>query len=95
MFLIMMHYKKPLEDVEKHLAAHRSFLGEGYDNDFFIVSGPRNPRTGGIILSQLKNREQLEEILQKDPFFVNGIADYEIIEFMPVKFHKNFLSFVE
>jgi uncharacterized protein YciI len=55
----LIAYKKPLEEIDYHLAAHRSFLDEGYKNDFFIVSGAKNPRTGGVIISQLSNRDQL------------------------------------
>jgi uncharacterized protein YciI len=95
MFVIMMHYNEPLEVVDKYLAEHRSFLEIGYQNNYFIVSGPQNPRTGGIIISQLKDKEQLEKILQQDPFHVHGIADYELIEFSPVKYHKDFSKFVD
>lgn len=95
MFLITVTYTKPLEIIDQHLKAHRDFLEKGYQNNFFIVSGPKNPRTGGIILSQLKNREQLEKILQEDPFFLHDVAQYDIVEFSPVKYHVNFASFVE
>lgn len=94
MFVIMVQYKKPLEIVDEYLAAHRAFLETGYQNNCFIASGPKNPRTGGVILSQLKSREQLEGILAQDPFVLNGIADYEIIEFAPVKYHVDFARFL-
>lgn len=95
MFLVMLTYKKSLVEVDKYLAEHRAFLEEGYKKDFFIVSGPKNPRIGGIIISQLKNREQLENILKQDPFTIHEITDYEIIEFTPVKYHPDFAAFVE
>lgn len=94
MFLVMIHYKKPLETIEQYVVSHRAYLEEGYKKNYFIVSGPRNPRTGGIIISQLNNREKLEEIIQQDPFYLNKIADFEIIEFMPVKHHPAFASFI-
>jgi len=93
-FLISIDYKKPLEVVDKYLAAHRDFLEEGYKKNYFIVSGPRNPRTGGIILSQLQDRKLLGEILCQDPFYIHGIAEYQINEFMPVKYHPDFAKFV-
>ena len=89
-----MTYKKPLEIVDKYLALHRAFLDEGYKNNFFVASGPRNPRTGGVIISQLTSREQLENILKHDPFKTNDVADYEFIEFSPAKYHANFISFI-
>ena len=94
MFLIYLTYKKPLTVVDQFLTAHREFLEQGYERDYFIVSGPREPRVGGIILSQLKDKEKLQQIIQQDPFYINGIADYEIIPFIPVKYHRNFATFV-
>lgn len=94
MFIVLLSYKKSLEVIDQHLAAHRSFLDESYGKNYFIASGPKNPRTGGIILSQLSDINQLEEILNQDPFKIHEIADYEIIEFLPTKYHPNFSKFI-
>jgi uncharacterized protein YciI len=95
MFVVQLHYKLPMEEVEKFVLAHRQFLDVGYQKNYLIASGPKNPRTGGVILSQLQNRAQLEDFLSKDPFFVHGVADFEITEFLPVKFHPDFKCFCE
>lgn len=94
MFVILGTYKKPMDVVEAHLVAHRAFLAEGYQAGHFIVAGPRVPRTGGVILSQLKDRAQLQKIMEQDPFYEFGIADYEIVEFTPIAFHQDFAPFV-
>jgi uncharacterized protein YciI len=94
MFVVILNYKKPLEMIDQCLAAHRHFLDGCYAKNYLIASGPKNPRTGGILISQLKNREQLEQILQEDPFQIQGMADYEFIEFTPVKHHPDFAAFV-
>lgn len=94
MFLITLTYKQPIEIVEQHLAAHRTYLEQGYQKNHFIVSGPKSPRTGGIILSQLTDRAQLQTIIEQDPFYLNGIAEFDIVEFAPVKYHKDFASFI-
>jgi len=95
MYLIILTYRKPLEVINKHLKAHRDFLDVGYKNNFFVVSGPKIPRTGGIIFSQLKSRTQLKQILRQDPFAIHKVADYEIIEFEPTKYHSDFLPFLK
>ncbi len=95
MYIITLTYTKPIEIVDHYLAEHRQFLETGYQNDFFVASGPMIPRIGGIIISQLKDREQLETILKQDPFQIHQVAMYDIVEFTPVKYHKNFASFVE
>ncbi len=94
MFVILVTYVKSLEVVDKYLAEHVVFLDEGYEKNYFIVSGGKNPRTGGVIFSQLKDRGQLEEIIKKDPFYTYEIASYEIIEFTPRKYHQDFSAFI-
>lgn len=83
-----------MDDVEKYLSEHRTFLDSAYKDNFFVASGPKNPRTGGVIISQLTDHKKLEDVLTKDPFSIHDIADYEIIEFNPTKFHPNFASFI-
>lgn len=94
MFVIRITYKKPIEEIDKYLAEHRAFLDCGYKNNHYIASGPQNPRTGGIILSQLTDRAQLEALIKQDPFSQHDLADFEIIEFTPVKHHANFSAFI-
>lgn len=95
MFLILIDYKQSLAIVDKYLIEHRNFLEQGYQKNYFIVSGPRNPRTGGVIISQLQERDQLMEIIKQDPFYIHDIASYDVVEFAPVKYHQHFAPFVE
>ena len=95
MFIVLITYKKQLDVIDQHLAAHRSYLDGGYQKNYLIASGPRNPRTGGVLISQLDDRSQLEIFLQQDPFHIHDVADYEIVEFVPNKYHKNFKCFIE
>jgi uncharacterized protein YciI len=94
MFIVKLTYKKSLDVVDKHLIAHRSFLDSCYEKNALIVSGPLIPRTGGILISQIPNREELMRLIHSDPFYIEGIAEYEILEFDPVKYHKNFANFI-
>jgi uncharacterized protein YciI len=94
MFIILISYKKPLEIVDRYLAEHVLFLDKGYASNYFIASGRKNPRTGGVIISQLKDRDQLQNIIKQDPFFIMDLADYEIVEFTPTKFQKEFSVFI-
>ena len=83
MFIVSLTYKRPLEEVDSHLDAHVAYLKQEYANGSFIASGRKVPRTGGIILSNIKTRDELEVILTKDPFYIAGIADYDMMEFIP------------
>ena len=90
MFIVTLNYICPLEEVDKHLDAHVAYLKEEYDRGSFITSGRMIPRTGGIILSNVKDRNELERILTRDPFQRFGIAEYDITEFMPTMFAEGF-----
>ncbi|HEY6871564.1 MAG TPA: YciI family protein [Geobacteraceae bacterium] len=83
MFIVSLNYIKGLEEVDKHLDAHVAYLNQQYADGHFIASGRKIPRTGGIILSSLRNRDELKKILKRDPFNIAGIAEYEITEFVP------------
>lgn len=83
MFVVLVTYKQPLDVVDAHLAAHVEFLKRQYGEGCFIASGRRVPRTGGVILARATSREALQDVLRQDPFLVNGVADYEVIEFTP------------
>lgn len=90
MFIFNLTYVKPLSDVEYYLSKHVEFLNEHYEKHIFICSGRKVPRTGGIILCNCANLEEAERITKQDPFYKEGIAKYELIEFVPSKMSKEF-----
>ena len=91
MFIIQLTYKVPLKEVDKYLQAHREFLDYYYKQGLLLVSGPMKPRTGGIIIALTKDKTYLESVLQKDPYCLAEIADYQLIEFTPIK-HRDELK---
>lgn len=86
MFIAILTYKKPLEEVDRFLQAHRDFLAEHYAAGDLITSGPQTPRVGGVIMLKADSREAVNAILACDPFYINAIADYQIVEFTPTLF---------
>ncbi|MCD7964010.1 MAG: YciI family protein [Rikenellaceae bacterium] len=51
----------------------------------FILAGRKIPRTGGVIICDVESLEELEKIMQEDPFTVNEIGTFEITEFIPIR----------
>jgi len=86
MFIAILTYIKPLEEVDRFLQAHRDYLAEHYAAGDFIASGPQNPRVGGVIMIKASDRDAVNTIISQDPFNINGIADYQIVEFIPTLF---------
>ena len=91
MFIANLKYKKSIEKVNKVLEAHLEYLDKYFEKGKFICTGKKSfPELGGVILFNSNNLEEAKKILYEDPFYVEEIADYEIIEFQPVKFSQNF-----
>lgn len=85
-FVILVHYEKPLPEVDAHLEAHRAWLDEHYRSGHFLVSGPREPREGGgVIFAYATNREEVEGWVKLDPFAREGVARHEVIAFRPTR----------
>ncbi len=83
MYAVILHYKAPLSEMDLHVDAHRAWLREHYAAGHFLLSGPRRPRVGGLILAAPMERAELDAILAGDAFAQAGLADYEVIEFAP------------
>lgn len=92
MFLLLSRYLKPAEEVDRFIPEHRAFLDRYYDSGLFIVSGPKEPRTGGVILTADAPREAVEAALAEDPFVREGISEYEIVEFSATKRAERFVK---
>ena len=83
MFLILLNYTKPLTEVDRFVVEHRRFLDRYYSTGQFLLSGRKEPRTGGVILAKAESSAEVEGIIRGDPFFVHKVAEYQIIEFLP------------
>lgn len=83
MFLLNGTYVKPSESVEMKLNKHLEFLEKYFVENKFIFAGKCVPRNGRVILCNVKDRSEVEAIIQEDPFYQKNIMEYEIIEFLP------------
>lgn len=79
-YVVVLTYIKPLEEVDDAIPAHVEWLKKGYADGLFLASG-RLPRTGGVILAKCASQEMLESRLSQDPFQQLGLARTEIIPF--------------
>jgi uncharacterized protein YciI len=81
MFVIELEYVADLSEIDAHMAAHVAFLKKYYAAGNFLVSGRKIPRDGGIILAVGKSRDEIEKLIEEDPFHAHGLARFRIIEF--------------
>lgn len=83
LYLVLLRYVAPLEAVDRWLPAHRDYLQQRYAEGSFLLSGRREPRTGGVVLATAPSRAALDALLDEDPFHREGVAEYEVVAFVP------------
>jgi uncharacterized protein YciI len=83
MFVVLLTYTQSLDAVDQHVDAHRAFLDRHFASGTFLLSGRKDPRTGGVILADAASVGALQALLAEDPFHVHGIATYELVQFTP------------
>lgn len=83
--LVLIRYRRPMDDVAAATADHRSYLAGLRDAGLLLASGPFDPRSGGALLFRLPDDQPdlLDQLRDGDPFFQRGIANYELLRWAP------------
>ncbi|GAA4197611.1 YciI family protein [Pedobacter jeongneungensis] len=89
MFIVDLKYIVPLEELDEHMKEHVRYLNKYYDQNIFVASGRKVPRTGGIILALAKDEAALKKILMEDPFYKHRLADFTITQFLTSQYHPD------
>ncbi|MBA3849215.1 MAG: hypothetical protein C0502_04370 [Opitutus sp.] len=84
-FVVEITFTAEFARVEPVVPDHRTFLQTGYDRGWLLMSGPQNPRVGGIVIARAPSRAALEAFFRDDPYAQAGVATYRFTEFNPVK----------
>lgn len=95
MFIAILTYIRPLEEIDALIPDHVRFLDEHYASGLFVASGRIKPRTGGVILISGTDRERAMAVLEKDPFKLARVATYALTEFCPTKMRPGFEHFTD
>ncbi|SFB59632.1 Uncharacterized conserved protein YciI, contains a putative active-site phosphohistidine [Amycolatopsis marina] len=81
MYVVLVNYTAPLQEIDYSLADHAEWLAKHYEHGNFLASGMRDRRVGGVIIAKPMARGKLDAILATDPFSIQHLASYEVIEF--------------
>lgn len=82
----IIRYRKPIEEVLKHVDAHRAYLRDLKDRGVLVASGPFEPRFGGGLLLRVADEgydAALLALRDGDPFVREGVAQYEVLPWLP------------
>lgn len=84
--IALLRYRRPLEEVLTVIDAHRTYLRGLFEQGVLLASGPFDPRSGGALLLRLPDEgvgEALDRIRDADPFVREGMAQYELLPWLP------------
>ncbi len=84
--IAIVRYRQPLEEVLKVVEAHRAYLGALKGKGFLLASGPLDPRNGGALFLRVPDDNvlaNLDRIRDEDPFTKAGVAQYELLPWLP------------
>lgn len=95
MLIAISTHKVGPEEREKLFDAHIKFLDGCYKKGILLASGPQSSKKGGVLVAKTKNEDELQALLQQDPFVINNITEYVIIDFIPTKFDPEFERFIK
>ena len=82
MFIVSIDYIADFKLIDPLIDDHFAFLKKYYQRGLFVISGRKQPRTGGVILVRNCTREAVEVLIKEDPFHREGVATYTITEFI-------------
>lgn len=85
MFIIQLKFSANKAHASRFMDGHNAWLKEGFAKGTFLLAGTIQPKLGGAILAHNATLEQIQAIVQEDPFVTEGVVSTEIIEITPSK----------
>ena len=70
-----------------HQEPHRAYLRQLKADGTLVAAGPQDPRIGGLFLLRVSDdtpQADLDKIRDDDPFYQQGMAQYELLPWKPV-----------
>jgi uncharacterized protein YciI len=89
-FVLEGEYLVPFEELADLVATHRAFLQKGYDDGFFLCSGPQIPARGGFLIARAESLAKLHGLLAEEPFTkakkmrFSRITQFDPVQHQPV-----------
>lgn len=90
LFIVTLTYAVPVENVDRHLDAHRAWLVENTRAGRIVVAGPLEPRTGGLIVAHCTERSELDRMMAQDPFVIEALVVVHVVCASPALRHEDF-----
>lgn len=85
MFVVFLTFSTNKARLQDLMEDHNAWIKEGFDQGVFLMAGALKPGRGGCIVAHQTSREDLETLINRDPFVVENVVTPDIHEIGPVK----------
>ena len=92
-FVIESEFTRPFDTFGEAVAAHRTYLDQGYAAGLLLCSGPKADGSGGILIARAADEASLHHFLAQEPYHLQGLARYQLKAFAAVKQHPALTGF--
>ena len=83
--MLLARYTRPADEVDRMLDDHKAWITRNAEAGRILLTARQVPLTGGLILARADSEEAVWEMIREDPFHASGAAEYEVLEFAPVR----------
>ncbi|MFE0023276.1 YciI family protein [Amycolatopsis sp. NPDC059021] len=95
MYIALLRYTAPTEEVDYALPDHSAWLRKQFARGLFLVSGKGTGNADQVILTRPLHRGKLDAVLATDPFVLQRLARYDVIEFSATRTAQELLAINE
>ncbi|WP_132119393.1 YciI family protein [Actinocrispum wychmicini] len=81
MYIVMLAYTAPREEIDYLLPDHIEWLTRHYDAGHFLCSGRQSGELGRVIITRPMPRGKLEAMLATDPLDLAKMVRHQVVEF--------------
>ncbi|MDU6113179.1 MAG: YciI family protein [Paeniclostridium sordellii] len=89
-YFIVEGILKSTDEIDKDtMTKHMNYSQKAMNEGLILMSGLKENMSGGIFIMKSDSIENIKEYLDNEPFKLEGIQDYKIVEFSPHYFNES------
>jgi len=79
--VLKINYEKPIDVIDQTRPAHLEWLGDEVVAGRILLAGRLESGAGGVLITGDISAEDAQDIIDRDPYTLAGVASYERLSF--------------
>ena len=79
--VLKINYDKPLDVIDQSRPAHLAWLADEVAAGRILLAGRQESGAGGVLITGDISAEQAQDIIDRDPYTLAGVASYQRVSF--------------